>query len=346
MSASENHVVVMTIRPLYVGFIVFHACTHATVLGIIAPRWGAAGRVACCASLLLAWSVSSASDYATCCALRDLVREPAASKALSSGDKALAAGDAAEALQRYKDIAASKDRVLASSAFERLGEAYAEGTGVKQDFTRSVQEFQTAALLGDPYAEANLADFLFFGVGTPADPKQALNWALKAGTAGIAPAMSRLGWQYLNGLGTTADAEQARQWYRKGADKGDLTSQYQLAWIYEHVDPNDYQKAMRWYKEAATTHDTKGAQRPEEAKAQNNIGYMLEQGLGVAVDYESAARWYAIAARSGYVRALYHLGNLYAEGLGVSRDLPLARTLMQRAAEKGDGDATEWLATH
>lgn len=200
--------------------------------------------------------------------------------------------------------------------------------------------------MGNPYAQATWAAFLLDGIGTRAEPGQALIWAAKAADAGHSMAFAQLGWQYLNGLGVPQDMEQSRAWYLKGAENGDATSQYQLGWLYAHMDPTDYREAMKWYRSAAEQ-DPKAARDPEAiAKAQNNLGYMFEQGMGVQIDYHTAYGWYTQSAQSGYVRGVYHLGHLYADGLGVAQDLSMAHALMERASSLGDTDAAAWLATH
>ena len=107
--------------------------------------------------------------------------------------------------------------------------------------------------------------------------------------------------------------------------------------MYAHVEPIDYQLAMTWYRKAADQNDD---------TAENNIGYLYENRLGVGQDYGQAASWYQRAAATGFARAQYHLGNLYDRGHGVARDAKKARELIQKAADGGDDEASQWRATH
>jgi hypothetical protein len=107
--------------------------------------------------------------------------------------------------------------------------------------------------------------------------------------------------------------------------------------MYAHVEPIDYGLAMKWYRKAADQKDD---------TAENNIGYLYENGLGVAQDYSQAASWYQMAAATGYARAEFHLGNLYDLGHGVPHDAAKARELMQKAADGRDDEASRWLSTH
>ncbi len=47
------------------------------------------------------------------------------------------------------------------------------------------------------------------------------------------------------------------------------------------------------------------------ASAQNNLGYMYDQGQGVPQDYEQAIDWYRKAAEQGYAEAQCNLGSMY-----------------------------------
>jgi hypothetical protein len=57
-----------------------------------------------------------------------------------------------------------------------------------------------------------------------------------------------------------------------------------------------------------------------DAPAQNRVGFMYENGLGVSQDYAEAARWYRKAADQGLATAQLQLGSMYAKGQGLSQD--------------------------
>lgn len=80
-------------------------------------------------------------------------------------------------------------------------------------------------------------------------------------------------------------------------------------------------------------------------KAQSYMGYMYENGLGVAIDLTEAARWYRQAATQGDVYSQTRLGYLYEKGLGVARDDALAVQWYSKAAAAGDQLGEAWLAS-
>ena len=88
----------------------------------------------------------------------------------------------------------------------------------------------------------------------------------------------------------------------------------------------DYSLAARWYREAAA----QGV-----AAAQNNLGLMYSQGLGVPRDFRRAAELWKRAAEEDYSLAQYNLALAYFSGKGVSRDERMAVVWFEKAARAG-----------
>ena len=76
-----------------------------------------------------------------------------------------------------------------------------------------------------------------------------------------------------------------------------------------------------------------------DPRAQEFIGILHEEGLGVPKDIYKAIAWYERAAESGDMAAQYNLGRIYLEGKLVEPDVERAHDLLRRAAEQGDQDA-------
>ena len=72
------------------------------------------------------------------------------------------------------------------------------------------------------------------------------------------------------------------------------------------------------------------------ADAQNELGRRYERGIGVQINDNVAAKWYAMAADQDHPDALNNLARLYAAGRGVPKDDTAALSLFRRAAEQGD----------
>jgi TPR repeat protein len=265
------------------------------------------------------------------------VIDSAANALISEGDKSREAKDYPMAFKLYREASEDRDVKVKACALNRIGELYAWGFGVPQDYAQAFEQYKKSALLGNAYGAANLANSLFFGQGTDRNLVDALEWAKKGADGNVPMALNQIGWQFLNGMGVPIDNDEARRRYNQSASLRDPVGESQLGWMYGHVDPVDYQLAMKWYRLAAEQH---------QEMAQNNIGFLYENGLGVKQDYVEAARWYQMAAVVGYARAQFHLGNLYDLGLGVPHDKGLAVEWIRKAADAGDPAAVQWLAAH
>jgi hypothetical protein len=91
---------------------------------------------------------------------------------------------------------------------------------------------------------------------------------------------------------------------------------------YVAYDRADLKTALGVWMQAAQSGD------PE---AQTNVAEIYERGLGGPPNYESAAQWYQKAADQKYSRALFNLGTLYEQGLGVEQDKLKALNLYRQA---------------
>lgn len=75
------------------------------------------------------------------------------------------------------------------------------------------------------------------------------------------------------------------------------------------------------------------------AAAQNNLGLMFMNGNGVTQSHAEAARWFKLASAQNHAAAQNNLGVLYDKGLGVPEDNAEAAKLFQAAATNGDARA-------
>ena len=96
--------------------------------------------------------------------------------------------------------------------------------------------------------------------------------------------------------------------------------------------PQDFGKAMTWYKRAATI----GFDR-----AQANVAGMYLAGEGVKQNYSQAANWFARAAQQGHVISQYNLALLLENGLGVRKDERMALGWFELAAKAGHPGAAK-----
>ena len=92
----------------------------------------------------------------------------------------------------------------------------------------------------------------------------------------------------------------------------------------------DHAQAVVWYRKAADQGD---------ALAQFDLGWMYDDGRGVAQDYAQALIWFRKAAEQGLTLAQFNLGWMYGQGQGVQQDYVRAHMWFNIAAA-GASDAS------
>ncbi|MEX0956942.1 MAG: peptidoglycan-binding protein [Rhizobiaceae bacterium] len=81
-----------------------------------------------------------------------------------------------------------------------------------------------------------------------------------------------------------------------------------------------------------------------DPKAMYEIGNRYAEGRGIEADPKEAAKWYERAADLEFAPAQYRLGNLYEKGTGVDRDIAQAMDWYDKAAKQGNASAMHNLA--
>jgi TPR repeat protein len=101
-----------------------------------------------------------------------------------------------------------------------LGDLYARGVGVRQDFARAAELYRAAANFGrNRQAQFLLGDLYFRGRGVPHDYGQAIEWFRRAALSGHAAAQSLMGTIYENGFGIERNPVEAFVWYALAAEQ-------------------------------------------------------------------------------------------------------------------------------
>ena len=102
------------------------------------------------------------------------------------------------------------------------------------------------------------------------------------------------------------------------------------------LSDKQYAEALEWLSRAAGQ---------GHAMAQNNLGGMYANGLGVAKNEAEAVKWYRKAAEQGHATAQNNLGTMYERGTGVAKDVAEAVKWYRKAAEQGHATAQNNLGT-
>ena len=92
--------------------------------------------------------------------------------------------------------------------------------------------------------------------------------------------------------------------------------------LYVAYDAADPATALKIWMDSANQGD---------AQAQNRVGQIYELGIGLAPDYDQAAKWYLKAAQNGSRAAAVNLASLYDRALIVPKDNAAASELYRKA---------------
>ena len=186
-----------------------------------------------------------------------------------------------------------------------------------------------------------LADCWYGGIGTEPNDEKMIASLRTASDRGDIQGTLKLAWCLENGLKTAPDPAGALALYRKTADAGLSLGQYKVAQAIEQGKYQDPQgiDAVEWYSRAAIQ---------ELPQACLRLGEMVETGEGRAPkNPKMAMHFYLRAAKRGYARAQYKLGETYlrqdAEAPG-GYDPSAAVYWFRQGAENGDTPCMRALA--
>ncbi|KAK9762036.1 hypothetical protein K7432_012600 [Basidiobolus ranarum] len=235
-----------------------------------------------------------------------------------------------------------------SAATYRAAVCYEVGAGTKRDYSRGVQFFRKAAILGDTAAMYKLGMILLKGLlNQNPNPREAITWLKRAAANADMEnphALHELGLCYeKDGIPSIIpDESYARELYTQAAQLGYAPAQFKLGCSYEYgtiTCPVDPRRSIAWYTRAAEQGDPEAelalsgwyltgadgilkqsdteaylwarkAADKSQAKAEYAIGYYSEVGIGVRQDLEEAKKWYMCAAAQGNKRAMQRLSEL------------------------------------
>lgn len=218
------------------------------------------------------------------------------------------------------------------------------------DSNKQAQAFAAAtkeAKTGNAGAALLLGLLYDRGIGVAADSSEALHWYQEAQSNPVTAFI--LGTYYNQGSGLGKDTDKGKALLQQAADAGFSYANLNLAILKQQAgedflpeldkalalgnstagilladyylslanDANHMKQAREIYQNLAEKGDKDG---------QLKLGFMLEQGLGGAVDLTNAEKWYNLAGEQGQPVAQYLVGNLYQLGhVGTEPDYALAK---------------------
>lgn len=289
----------------------------------------------------------------------------------------MSAAKAAKDKRVFSDTLKSARLGLADAQYE-VGLMYANGVGITRSIEQAVHWIRESAQRGFAPAQYLLGTRYEAGEGVSQSEQQALVWFAKAAEQGHTKAMLRAG-----KLFTKPHAAQAAELFQQAASAGLAEAQVALGHAFEFgkgVD-QDMAMAVRCYTEAANQGLAaaqcalaeliaagKGVERDEalavkwwsKAASQDHLGAQVALELREAASKEAAsrggnnkraaaerrkneARWIRVA-ENGNADTRYHLGLMYAQGLGLEPNVTEAARWYAMAAGQGHAKAQLALA--
>ncbi|XP_027476412.1 protein sel-1 homolog 2 isoform X7 [Zalophus californianus] len=261
---------------------------------------------------------------------------------------------------KYFSMAASKGNAI---GLHGLGLLYFYGKGVPVNYAEALKYFQKAAEKGWPNAQFQLGFMYYSGSGVWKDYKLAFKYFYLASQSGQPLAIYYLAKMYATGRGVLRSCRTAVELYKGVCELGHWAEKFLTAYFaYKDgdIDSSLVQYALlaeMGYEVAQSNSafilESKKAKILEKEKmypmalllwnraaiqgnafARVKIGDYHYYGYGTKKDYQTAATHYSIAADKYHsAQAMFNLAYMYEHGLGITKDIHLARRLYDMAAQ-------------
>jgi TPR repeat protein len=240
-----------------------------------------------------------------------------------------------------------------------------EGRSIPTDRDKSLAWYTKAAELGDAEAQYMLGEHYNRAMNVENHDALSFAWYKKAAEQGYAVAQHKTGTCYYHGIGTPQDKKAAWEWFQKAADQGHASSIFYIGFYYRDGDAGiekDSQKAVEWFyyaaekkynvaydelkklaqagdKDAAAAFETLNeTQRQNVRKEQADVSEMLAETVRKCGNESKEALkmlQYTTMSITPNIFAMYELGNLYREGIGVPKSKKKAAEWYAMAADMG-----------
>jgi TPR repeat protein len=150
-----------------------------------------------------------------------------------------------------------------AAAAYKLGEAYENGRGVRQDPVAALHWYRRAAAQGDKYAELRVGWFYHKGIALPADPQVAAQWYRKAAEKNNIWAYHMLAFMLMDGEGVPKDLALARRYFELSLPQTkDHWAKWKLSQLLRTRDPKRSGLLLREAADAGNPEAAKELQRP------------------------------------------------------------------------------------
>lgn len=267
--------------------------------------------------------------------------------------------DNATALKYFK-MAAEKSNPIGQAG---MGIVYFYGSGVERNYARALQYFQLSADQGYVEGHFLLGIMYYYGYGVKKDYKIAVKYFNLAAQLGHVLGYYNLAQMHATGTGVLRSCQTAAELYKNVAERGPTAHLFQEA--HTAYKENDNERALvkytflaelgyevaqsnvafildqgqtslfskfETYKRALVYWNRAATQGYNIARLK--LGDYYFYGKGTDVDYHQAASHYKYASEVSHnPQAMFNLAYMHENGLGLRRDMHLAKRFYDMASE-------------
>ena len=215
----------------------------------------------------------------------------------------------------------------------------------------NIEELKIKAKKGNLKAIRELGKIYYYGdhkKGTPAqgikpkDPKKAFKWWQIGASKGDVDCLTYLGFCYHMGDGTVKNNFEAKKCWQLASKKGSSGASYNLGIFYENgwAVRKDGKVALTYYKKNINKKNI-NKKNPYYNESLKGIARIYINGIGgVKVNTKEGIKHYKLAAKSGDIRAIFELANMYDKKYsferynGIKKDSNLAYKYYEQLSKK------------
>lgn len=205
--------------------------------------------------------------------------------------------------KKAKEYYESAAKYNNSEALFRLGYLYQYGYGVEQNYQKAKEYFKIAANNNHPRANLHLGILYENGFGVIKKKYKAEKYYIRAEKRNVIEAIQKLGDLYYFGQGIEQNYNLAKMKYEKLLKYNSRYASMKLGDIYylgQGVKKN-YLEAIKYYNLAA---------KQKDPTALYNLGYMYYNGQGVKPNYEKAKNYLILSSKQNNSKAQFFLGSI------------------------------------
>ncbi|KHJ40822.1 ribosomal protein S5 domain protein [Trichuris suis] len=230
---------------------------------------------------------------------------------------------------QYFKRSADKGNAIGQSG---LGYMYLSGLGVENDFDKAYKLLSASAEQGNVDAQLQLGLMFYHGLGVAEDFSMALKYFQLASQSGSVFAMYNLGQMHSLGLGVLRNCHTAVEFFKNVAERGKWSSMLMEAYNAYQNGEVPFQNEDERNQRALLLWDRAANQGSSFARVK--VADYHYYGKGTPVDYEEAVANYKVASElQRNAQAMFNLGYMHEQGIGIRRDLHLAKRFYDMAVE-------------